>query len=60
MIDDIEHSDISYVDYVINIITSIKEASNDSSLSLFNVLDSITGCKLRTKLIEVAKDLHNQ
>jgi hypothetical protein len=60
MIDDIEHSDISYVDYVINIITSIKEASNDSSLSLFNVLDSINACKLRTKLIEVAKDLHNQ
>jgi hypothetical protein len=52
-------SDIAYVDYLVNLIAAIKDASAHQSVSFFNSLDSITNKHLRIALIDIARELHN-
>ncbi len=53
-------NDLSYIDYIVNLLVSLRESSQNFSVSIFNSLDAITAIGLRLSLIEAARELHNQ
>lgn len=60
MIEDNYLNDLSYVDYIVNLVNAIKESTSNCSLSFFNSLDLILDKNLRVMLIESARELYNQ
>eukprot|EP00347_Sterkiella_histriomuscorum_P021796 403332737 len=60
LIEDSRINDLCYIDYLLNLITAIKDSTSHCSLSFFNSLDQILGTNLRQQLIDISREHYNQ
>ena len=49
-------NDPGYIDYIVNIISSFKEANAGNLLSNFSTLDEVMGMGLKKQLINISKE----
>lgn len=49
-------NDPGYIDYIVNIISSFKEANSGNLLSNFSTLDEVMGMGLKKQLINISKE----
>jgi len=53
-------NDLSYIDFLVNLLTAVKDSTSTNTLSLFNTFETVIGKGLRQALIDCARELHNQ
>jgi len=49
-------NDPGYIDYIVNIISSFKEANSGNLLCNFSTLDEVMGMGLKKQLINISKE----